>query len=56
MLKNNIRFQHHINRVSGFVVLEKLYLSCMVSNKDNLYTKIVALNGIYKFLVLGFVI
>jgi hypothetical protein len=32
--KNNIKFQQHINRVLELVVLEKSYLSCMVSNKD----------------------
>jgi len=54
--ENNIKFQQHINRVLGLVVLTKPYLSCMSSDKDTLYMKIVAIDEIYEFLDLSFVI
>jgi hypothetical protein len=44
--KNNIKFQHRINRVQAHVVLEKSYLSYMISNGDNFYMKVIALGGI----------
>jgi hypothetical protein len=47
MIKNNnIKFQQHINCVRVFVFLEKLYLSCTVSNEDTFYMKVVAFNKI----------
>jgi hypothetical protein len=52
--KNNIKFQHCINRVQALVVLDKSYLSYIVLNGDTFYTKVIALGGIYKFTVLGF--
>jgi hypothetical protein len=52
--KDNMKFWQHINHVSGHVDLEKLYLSCMTSNKDTLYMKIVDLEELYEFLVLSF--
>jgi hypothetical protein len=39
-----------------FFVLGKSNLSYMVTNKDTLYTKIVAFDRIYKFIVLIFII
>ena len=48
--KNNIKFQHRINRVQALVVLEKSYLSYMVSNGDTFYIKVVALDEIYNFI------
>jgi hypothetical protein len=54
--KNNIKFQHHINHVHALIVLDKSYLSYMVSNGDIFYMKIIALGGIYKFIVFGFCI
>jgi len=53
-LKNNIKFQQHINHVQGLVVLENSYISHMVSNKNTLYLKVVVLVEIYNFLVLNF--
>ena len=52
--KNNIKFQHRINRVQALVVLEKSYLSYMASNWDTFYIKVIALDGVYKFKVLSF--
>jgi hypothetical protein len=49
-------FQQYINRVQMLVALEKSYLSYIVSNKDNFYIKVVALDEIYNFLVLRFLI
>jgi multisubunit Na+/H+ antiporter MnhF subunit len=54
--KNNIKFQHRINRVQAFVALKKSYCSYMVPNGDTFYMKVVALDEIYNFLVLGFCI
>ena len=51
---NNIKFQHRINRVQAFIVLEKSYLSYMASNWDTFYIKVIALDGVYKFIVLSF--
>ena len=53
--KNNIKFQHYINRVPEFVGLEKSYLFYIESNKDTLYIQVLVLNKIYKCLVLSFV-
>jgi phage/plasmid primase-like uncharacterized protein len=52
--KNNIKFQHHINRVQALVILEKSYVSCIVSNGDTFYMKVIDLDGVYKFIVLSF--
>ena len=54
--KNNIKFHHRINRVQALIVLKKSYLSYMVSNGDIFYMKVIALDGIYKFIVFGFCI
>ena len=55
MLKKiNIKFQHHIKHVYALVVLEKSYFSYMVSNGDIFYMKVIALDGVYKFIVLSF--
>jgi hypothetical protein len=54
--KNNIKFQHHINHVYALIVLKKSYLSYMVLNGDTFYMKVIALGGIYKFIVLRFFI
>ena len=56
MLKNNIKFQQHINRVLGSATLEKSYLSCMKSDEDYCYLKIIDFDEIYNFLVLNFII
>ena len=52
--KNNIKFLHRINRVQALIVLKKSYLSYMASNWDTLYIKVIALDGVYKFIVLSF--
>jgi hypothetical protein len=49
-LKNNIKFQHRINRVQAFVVLEKSYLFYTVSNGDTFYIKVVVLDENYNFI------
>jgi hypothetical protein len=54
--KNNIKFEHCIDHVQAFVVLEKSYLSYMVLNGDTFYMKVIVLGGIYKFIVLSFFI
>jgi hypothetical protein len=48
--------QHYINCIQALVVLEKSYLPCMVSNGDTFYMKVIALDGIYKFIVLSFAV
>ena len=37
-------------------ILEKLYLFHTISDEDDFYMKIIALDEIYNFLVLGFII
>jgi len=41
-------------RVPELVAAEKSYSSCMVSNKDTMHMKIIALDEIYKFVVFEF--
>ena len=53
MLKNNIKFEQHINHILVLVALEKTYISCIISDKG---IQIVALVWIYKFLALSFII
>jgi hypothetical protein len=54
MLKNNIKFQDRINRIQVLVVLKKSYLSYMILNGDIFNMKVIALNGVYKFVDLSF--
>jgi hypothetical protein len=49
-------FQQYIKRVQVLVTLEKSYLSYMMSNGDIFYMEVIALDGIYKFIVLSFFI
>ena len=41
-----------LNKV--LVTLEKSYLSYMMASRDIFYMEVIALNGIYKFIVLSF--
>ena len=56
MLKNNIKFQHHINRVKAFFAFKNSYLFCTVANKDTFYIKVVSIHEIYNFVVLSYFI
>jgi hypothetical protein len=49
-------FLQYINRVQALIALEKSYISYILTNRDIFYIKVIALNGIYKFLVLSFLI
>jgi hypothetical protein len=50
------KFQQYINRVQALVALEKSYLFYMLSNGDDFYMKVIALDEICDFLVLSFLI
>jgi hypothetical protein len=56
MLKKIKKIQQYIKRVQVLVNLEKSYLSYIVSNEDAFYMKIAALDEVYNFLVLSFLI